>query len=133
MTSSISRRTGQSSRDGKPPTPPQQQQQQQSSEPSEYGDSLNHTAKKPSSDKLMLHNEVMNHPNKIHFISSVLPFLYRLLIIDLFILLPMNNIVSVSQLYAQIDELRRQVAQRGVEIQASRQDLLAEVDVKVCA
>ena len=36
------------------------------------------------------------------------------------------------QLYAQIDELRREVAQRGVEVQASRQDLLAEVDAKVC-
>ena len=35
------------------------------------------------------------------------------------------------QLYAQIDELRREVAQRGVEVQASRQDLLAEVDAKV--
>ena len=43
----------------------------------------------------------------------------------------MENTVSFSQLYAQIDDLRRQVAQRGVEIQASRRDLLAEVDAKV--
>ena len=71
------RKTGQSSRHIKPPTPPQQQQH--SNEPSEYGDNLNNHAKKPSSDKLMLHNEVMNHHLKKHN-----HYIHLVMIIDLY-------------------------------------------------
>ena len=128
VTSTIGRRTGQSLRHGKSPTPPPQQYQQQNSEPPEYGDNLNLTAKKPSSDKLMLHNEVTNHPNNNTFHPIGTTHLTTNMSIT-----PSScsTLCLFPQLYAQIEELRRQVAQRGVEVQASRQDLLAEVDAKV--
>ena len=41
-----------------------------------------------------------------------------------------DKLMFVNELYAQIDELRREVAQRGVDIEAGRQELTAEVEAK---
>ena len=41
-----------------------------------------------------------------------------------------DKLVFVNELYSQIDELRREVTQRGLEIDAGRQELALEVEVK---
>lgn len=39
---------------------------------------------------------------------------------------------SLSQLYSQMDELKREVQHRGAEVELTRQELQTTIDLKVC-